>query len=118
MPRTSSSTVKVFYPKYNREDIIEMLQEALPRLQEKLSLKSVALFGSYATGNFTVASDIDLLVVYNGIERDDAYALCKKTFGIPHLEPHVYSEREYEEMKPTINRMIKGGVVLFRQRKA
>lgn len=113
MPRTSSNSVKVFYPKHNREKVIEALQGTLPRLQRKLPLKLVALFGSYAKGNFTVASDVDLLIVYDGIARDDAYTLCKKTLGIPHLEPHVYSEREYEEMKPTIARMIKGGIVLF-----
>jgi len=48
-----------------------------------------------------------------GRERKDAYAICKKTLGIPRLEPHVYSEKEYEEMKQTIGRMIKGGVVLL-----
>ena len=62
MPKTSSSSVKIFYPKHNREQIIEAIQEALPRLQEQLPLKLVALFGSYAKGNYTVASDIDLLV--------------------------------------------------------
>ena len=115
MPRTSSSSVKVFYPKHNREEIIEAIKEAIPRLQGQLPLRLVALFGSYAKGNYTVASDIDVLIVYNGTERDDSYALCKRTLGIPRLEPHVYSEREYEGMKPTIGRMIQGGVVLFRQ---
>jgi predicted nucleotidyltransferase len=113
MPQISSSSVKIFYPKHNREQIIEAIQGAIPKLQEQLSLKLVALFGSYAKGNYTVASDIDLLIVYNGRERQDAYALCKRTLRIPRLEPHVYAEGEYGEMKPTIDRMIKDGVVLF-----
>ena len=60
-----------------------------------------------------MASDVDLLVVYGGPERDDAYALCKKTMGVPRLEPHVYSRNAYEEMKQTIDCMMSGGVVLF-----
>jgi len=29
------------------------------------------------------------------------------------LEPHVYSESEYERLKEVINRMIAGGIVLL-----
>jgi predicted nucleotidyltransferase len=78
-----------------------------------LPLKKVILFGSYAKGNYTAASDVDLLVVYGGGERRDGYAVCKKTLKIPHLEPHVYSEREYVEMKETVDTMTRGGIVLF-----
>jgi hypothetical protein len=37
----------------------------------------------------------------------------KKTLEIPLLEPHVHSEEQYEKLKPTIDRMIADGVVLF-----
>jgi hypothetical protein len=43
----------------------------------------------------------------------DAYAIVKKTLEIPHLQPHVYTEQEYEEMKDIIHRMIKDGIVIF-----
>ena len=113
MPRTSSSSVRVFYPKYNRAEIIEAIKEALPRLQKQLSLKLVVLFGSYAKGNYTVASDKDLLIVYNGVEREDAYAFCKRTLGIPRLEPHVYSVREYLESRRTMRHIIKDSIILM-----
>jgi predicted nucleotidyltransferase len=90
-----------------------MLQESLPKLKEHLDLKLVVLFGSYATGRFTAASDVDLLVVYEGPERDDVYALCKKTLGVPRLEPHVYSAGLFAEMKESIKPMIQKGVVLI-----
>jgi predicted nucleotidyltransferase len=73
----------------------------------------VVLFGSYARGNYTAASDIDLLVVYSGEKRDDAYAITKKSIAVPGLEPHVYMVEEYEQLKATIDRMTEGGVVLF-----
>lgn len=60
-----------------------------------------------------MASDIDLMLVYTGERREDAYALTKRTMNIPRLEPHIYSEAEYRAMAPTIERMIEGGVVLL-----
>ena len=116
MPRTLSSSVKIFYQKHNREEIIQVIKNALPKLQGQLSLKLVVLFGSYAKGNYTVASDIDLLVVYNGVERGDAFALCKRTLKISRLEPHVYSEKEYIPMRKTLDKMIESGFIIFNRR--
>ena len=113
MQRKSSDSVRVFYPKFNREKLIQTIRERLEDLNQKLPLLLVVLFGSYAKGNYTVASDADLLVVYRGKKRKDAYATLKRTLGIPRLEPHVYSDSEYEKMKKTIKKMIKNGIVLF-----
>jgi predicted nucleotidyltransferase len=93
--------------------LIQKLKEELKKLEDKLPLALVVLFGSYAKGNYTAASDVDLLVVYKGEEREDAFATVKKTVSIPRLEPHIYSEREYEGLAGTLNRMIEGGVMLY-----
>jgi hypothetical protein len=92
---------------------MQKLEEKLKDLARELPLSSVVLFGSYAQGNYTVASDVDVLVVYGGKKRKDAFSAVKKTLDIPLLEPHVYSEEEYEGLKEVIERMISGGVVLF-----
>lgn len=113
MQKESSNSVRIFYPEFDREYLIRKISEGLPKLKERLLLKLVVLFGSYARGNHTVASDVDLLVVYKDTPREDAYSLVKKTLDLNRLEPHVYSLREYEEMKETIEKMIKGGVVLL-----
>ncbi len=113
MPKGSSSSVRVYYPQFDRQQLIQKLKEDLETLKEKLPLLLVILFGSYAKGNYTVASDVDLLVVYAGRERKDAFATVKKTIPIRRLEPHVYSESEYEAAKETIANMTKDGVVLF-----
>jgi len=70
------------------------------------------LFGSYAKGRQTVASDIDLLVVYTGRPRADAYALVKRALNIRRLEPHVYAEEEYEQVGMIIERMIRDGILI------
>ncbi len=113
MQQISSTSVRVFYPKLKQEEIVRKIRKNLTALSEKLPVKKIILFGSYAKGNYTVASDIDLLILYKGVQREDAYVISKKMLGIPGLEPHVYSETEYEEMKETIERMIKDGITIF-----
>ena len=60
-----------------------------------------------------MASDIDLLVVYYGEKREDAFAVIKKTLVLPGIEPHVYTEEEHEALKSTIANVIQGGIVLY-----
>ena len=115
MRKESSSSVRIFYPRFSREDLIQKLREGISRLILELPLSLAVLFGSYAEGNYTVASDVDFLVVYKGKERRDAYKTVKKTMNIPLLEPHVYSEHEYKRLKKVIDRMIARGVFLFSQ---
>jgi predicted nucleotidyltransferase len=88
------------------------LQQRLRILREKLPLTRAVLFGSYAKGRHTIASDIDLLLVYAGENRPDAYALVKRTLHLPRLEPHLYTEMEYERVKDMVERMTRGGVSL------
>lgn len=113
MRKKSSSSVRVFYPKFSRDEVIKVIGERLPDLKKELPLLLVVLFGSYAKGNYTVASDVDILVVYDGEERKDAYATVKRAIGIPGLEPHVYTAREYWQMRDTIDKMIEGGYTIY-----
>lgn len=113
MQSRSSSSVRVFYPKLNRDEVIAQLRAKLPALAEQLPLVRVVLFGSYAKGNYTVGSDIDILVVYAGPQRPDAYARVKRTLSLPGLEPHLYTQAEYEQLSETLHKMIEGGIVLL-----
>ncbi|MBC7232366.1 MAG: nucleotidyltransferase domain-containing protein [Chloroflexi bacterium] len=113
MRKGSSSSVRVFYPEFDRKKVVELIAERLEELKARFPVVRVVLFGSYARGNYTVGSDIDLLVVYAGKPREDAYAVVKKTLGIPRLEPHLYTEGEYERMSETLSKMTRDGVVLF-----
>lgn len=111
MQNKSFSSAKVFYPPFDRQELLALLRQRIPALREKLPLKRVVLFGSYAKGRHTVASDIDLLVVHADRPRPDAYALVKRTLNIPRLEPHVYAEEEYEQARPVVERMIRDGIL-------
>jgi hypothetical protein len=39
----------------------------------------------------------------------------KRTFDLPGLEPHLYSEQEYSVVARTIDRVTEGGVVLLNE---
>ena len=82
MRKESSSSVRIFYPKFNKEELIQKLKERIEELAGKLPLSLVVLFGSYARGNYTVASDVDLLIVYSGKERKNAFTTAKKTLDM------------------------------------
>jgi predicted nucleotidyltransferase len=113
MRKESSSSVQIFYPKFDKKELIQKLKKKIEELAKELPLSLVVLFGSYAQGNYTVASDVDLLIIYRGKERKDAFATVRKTLDIPLLEPHVHSEDEYRTLRSVIARMIAKGVVLF-----
>jgi hypothetical protein len=111
----SSGSVRIFYPAFDRAGLVRTLQARLDRLGAALPLVRVVLFGSCARGTHTVASDVDLLVVYRGAPRPDAYADVKRALGVPRLEPHLYTEVEYEAARATVDRMTRDGVTLFEQ---
>lgn len=113
MHKESSSSVRIFYPRLNRAEVIQLLSQGLSKLQAELPLEQVVLFGSYAKGNYTVGSDVDLLIIYRGDPLPGAYRVVKKVLNIPRLEPHLYTEDEYRRLKPTLDRMSADGIVLF-----
>lgn len=51
---------------YTIEEIKTILTQAKPELQKKYPLSELAIFGSYARGEATEDSDIDVLVDFNG----------------------------------------------------
>ncbi|MBS7622725.1 nucleotidyltransferase domain-containing protein [Candidatus Bathyarchaeota archaeon] len=87
--------VRVTYPALSRRQVVERLRQAYRRLKIKLPVSKMILYGSYATGRYTAGSDIDLLVVYEGERREDAYKLVSSEIALPRLEPKVYTQREF-----------------------
>lgn len=113
MPKKSTGSVRIFYPPFDGQGVEHLLRRLLPALDARLPLVKVVLFGSYARGNYTVASDVDLLVVYAGPPRSDAFGLVKVCLAVPRLEPHVYAEEEYRRHVGVLARMTEGGRTLW-----
>lgn len=47
---------------HTRKSILESLKQKKPELEERYNISELALFGSYARGDFDETSDIDILV--------------------------------------------------------
>ncbi len=114
MQKRSSTSVRVFYPRLNRDEVIKIISARLEVLKKELPLRLVVLFGSYAKGNYIVASDIDLLIVHDNTSKD-AYTIAKKIINLYGLEPHTYSYEDYKNIKDTIDRMVKDGIILYNE---
>ncbi|HEW94300.1 nucleotidyltransferase domain-containing protein [Candidatus Geothermarchaeota archaeon] len=112
MRRRSSNSVKIFYPRYDRDYIIETLKRKFKELGKKYNIKLAILFGSYATGKFTASSDIDILVVHDSKKRN-LYRRLRIELNLMGIELHIYKINEYRRLKGRINKMIKGGVLLY-----
>ena len=68
-----------------REAILDELRELKPELVKKYKLRSIALFGSYARGEQTSQSDVDVLVDVDpviGLEFVDLADAIEARLGI------------------------------------
>lgn len=113
MPIRPSGSVRIFWPRIGREEALCRLRERIPVLADELPLVGAVLFGSYAKGTYTVGSDVDVLIVYQGERKEDAHAITRRVFDLPGLEPHLYTEDEYTQLKEALDRMCEPGVILY-----
>ena len=57
----------------NRQEVMQILHEALPGLRERFRVQDLALFGSMARDEAGPSSDIDVLVTFEGRTRFRAF---------------------------------------------
>ena len=57
----------------NRQEVLQILHEALPGLRERFGVQELALFGSVARDEAGPGSDIDVLVTFEGRTRFRAF---------------------------------------------
>lgn len=60
-----------------------------------------------------MASDVDVLVVYRGVSREDAFATVKRAVNVRGLKPHPVTEEEYVRRREHFDRMTEGGEVVY-----
>ncbi len=113
MLSSTPGSVKVFYPAYDRAQLIEWLRERMPALRARLPVRRTVLFGSWVAGRATAFSDVDVLIVYADPPREDAYKLVREHLRLRGLEPHVYSETEAARLESTLRRMTRDGIDLL-----
>ena len=70
----------------SREQILEILHEARPELEREFGVSRLALFGSYARGDATDRSDVDVLVEVDptiGLRFVDLAERIEALLGLP-----------------------------------
>ncbi len=106
------SSVKVFWP--DKEVLESALQEYVAFIAEKTEVISIYLCGSRAKGNYTVASDIDLLII---VKNDDRSYQQRFTSYYPDRFPvsmdlFIYTQKEADNNSFAQN-LIKDGVCIW-----
>jgi len=117
MRRKSSSSVRIYFPKLSKEELVHLLKEKVKDLSKELPIKTATLFGSYAADRYTAASDIDVFAVIEGGNKGETYHKLYKGLGIDSLQLHLYTVDEYEKLKrnsPSFIREVKSkGIPIF-----
>ena len=60
-------------PKLNRSDVLNLLREHKPIMKERFGVTDISLYGSFARDEATEASDIDVVVKFDGSPSAKSY---------------------------------------------
>jgi hypothetical protein len=103
--------------KKERKTLLKKAEKYLEKLEESLKPLSAIVFGSVSRGDFNDASDIDILVIAEGLPThplqrfDILLAPC-----IPGVDPKGYTPSEFERLQqkkdPFIKLILKEGIIL------
>ena len=96
----------------DKADAINIAQKYAGTLKENYNNIRIILFGSYAKGNFTEDSDIDIAVIFKDYSNliDMQLELMRLRRKIDsRIEPHPFRESEFETSNPLVNEIIKYG---------
>ena len=102
MRRGSSDTVRIEYAVPKRR-VEHALARYVKRIRSRVELHQAILFGSYARGNYSHDSDVDVSVIADRLpdHYGERYSLLKDTiFGLD-LQPFAYTVKEWEKMART-----------------
>ena len=112
----NSAEVKVY--KVDRQRIIRLVRKYAANLVRTGKAELVILFGSFARGDYTPFSDIDLLIISNNVSDNPVERL--KDYMTPELpldvEPRVYTRDEFYrlamEKRRIIGEILRFGIIL------
>ena len=95
-------------------DIQDSIMRYIEEVAKKYEIDAIILFGSYAKGNNTEDSDIDIAIIskdFNDI-YDDMAKLMLLTWDIDaRIEPHPIKTEDFEEKSnPFIQEIINTGI--------
>lgn len=90
--------MRIYYREYDLDRIRERVARAEGRLRS-LGVVRVVLFGSYASGRATAASDVDLLVLVRERKDKGNYHEICEALSMPEAEVHLYALDEFRRLE-------------------
>ena len=96
----------------DKTDALNIAQKYAHAVNANYKSIRIILFGSYAKGNFTEDSDIDIAVVFKDYSNllDMQLELMRIRRKIDsRIEPHPFRESEFEISNPIVNEILKYG---------
>ncbi len=100
----------------DKEEAIKIAKRYIGHISERYIIDNVFLFGSYAKGNHTNDSDIDLAIIFK--EIDDIFNRRIELMQLRDndelmIEPHPFLESDFNQSSPLASEVIKSGVKLY-----
>jgi hypothetical protein len=101
----------------NSDQIISIIHRFLQNLKnQKISIEKAYLYGSYAKGNATEHSDIDIALISNDFVGDRFDDRLKMTSSIiktdSRLEPLPYRPEDFQMNDPLVVEILSTGIEL------
>lgn len=96
----------------DKADAIKVAQLYAGAIRENYNFIKIILFGSYAKGNYTDDSDIDIAIVFNDYNnlmdiQLDLMRLRRKIDS--RIEPHPFREKDFDLSNPLVNEIMRYG---------
>jgi len=97
------------------ETISRTIEDYVADVKSAMPIDKVILFGSYAKGNATAHSDIDLCFFSSSFESQDAFDVVRELFRMTRkygnfdIEPHVFSTSDLETDNPFVKEILRTG---------
>jgi predicted nucleotidyltransferase len=99
----------------DKEQAINIAKTYSDEIKKKYDILSIYLFGSFAKGNESENSDIDLAIVLKTNDNilDTQLDLMRLRRNIDlRIEPHPYTELTFDVSDPVVNEILKHGLAL------
>lgn len=98
----------------DKKTAFELIKKYIEFLKtQKYSVAEAYLFGSYAKGTYSVDSDIDLALIFNGhidtYETQIALMKLRRDFDL-RIEPHPFEKSDVEQHDPFLEEIIRTGI--------
>ena len=92
-----------------QKELLQLLRNTKKDLLKNFGIKELALFGSYARGDFTKESDIDLAIL--DIDKKDYFIRAEAKYYLEHLLHKKVDLGYFDSIRPFIRRQVKNEMI-------